>query len=160
MGKRMETVTDFDFLGPKITDDGDCSHEIKRSLLLGRKVMTILGSVLKSRDITLCQSLSSQSYGFSSSHVQMWELDHKERWVLKNWYFQTVLLEKTLENPLDSKLMKPVNPKENQPWIFIGRTDAKLKLQYSGHLTRRANSLEKTWCWERSKAEGKGHDRG
>ena len=67
----------------------------------------------------------SQSYGFSSSHVWMWELAHKEGWELKNWCFQTVVLEKTLESPLDCKEIKPVNPKRNQPWIFIGRNDAK-----------------------------------
>ena len=67
---------------------------------------------------------SSQSYGFSSSHVWMWELDHKESWALKNWYFWAVVLEKTLESPLDCKEIQPVNPKENQSWIFIGRTDA------------------------------------
>ena len=69
------------------------------------------------------KGLYSQNYGFSSSHVQMWELDHKEGWVL-NWCFWTVVLEKTLESPLDRKEIKPVNPKGNQPWIFIGRTDA------------------------------------
>ena len=67
---------------------------------------------------------SSQGYGFSSSHVWMWELDHKESWVLKNWCFWTVVLEKTLESPLDWKGIQPVNPKGNGPWIFIGRTDA------------------------------------
>ena len=67
---------------------------------------------------------SSQSYGFSSSHVWMSELDHKEGWVLKKWCFWTVVLEKTLESPLDCQEIKPVNPKENQSWIFIGRTDA------------------------------------
>jgi len=66
----------------------------------------------------------SQSYGFSSSHVQVWELGHKEGWVLKNVCFQIVVLEKTLESPLDSKEMKPVNLKGNQPWLFIERTDA------------------------------------
>ena len=65
----------------------------------------------------------SQSYGFSSSHVWMWELDHKEGWVLKNWRFQILVLEETLERPLDCKI-KPVNPKGNQPWMFIGKTDA------------------------------------
>ena len=65
-----------------------------------------------------------QSYGFSSSQVQMWGLDHKEGWALKNWCFQMVVLEKTLERPLDCKEIKPVNPKGNQSWIFIGRTDA------------------------------------
>ena len=74
----------------------------------------------------------------------MWELDYKEGWVLKKWCFWTVVLEKTLESPLDSKESKPINPKGNQPWIFIGRTDDKLKLQYSGYLMWRANSIEKT----------------
>ena len=81
-GETMETVRDFIFLGSKITADGDCSHEIKRHLLLGRKAMTKLDSMLKSKDITLPtkEGLSSQSYGFSSSYVRMWELDHKEDW--------------------------------------------------------------------------------
>ena len=70
------------------------------------------------------KSLFSQSYGFSSGHVWLWELDHKEGWVLKKWYFWIMVLEKTLESPLDSKEIKPVNPKGNQPWMFIGRTDA------------------------------------
>ena len=70
------------------------------------------------------KGLYSQSYGFSSSHVWMWELDHEEDWVLKNWCFWTVVLEKILESPLDCKDIKPVNPKGHQPWIFIGRTDA------------------------------------
>ena len=69
------------------------------------------------------KGLHSPGYGFSSSHVWMWELDHKEGWMLKNWCFQMVLLDKTLESPLDSKELKPVNPKGNQSWIFIGRTD-------------------------------------
>ena len=122
----MEAVTDFIFLGSKITANGDCSHKIKRHLLLGRKAMTNRGSMLKSRDITLLTMVRiSQSYGFSSSHVQMWKLDHKGGLAPKNWCFQIVVLEKTLESPLDCKEIKPVNPKGNQPWIFIGRTDAK-----------------------------------
>ena len=125
-GKKVETVTDFLFLGFKITVDGNCSHEIKRCLLLGRKAMTNLESVLESRDITLLTKVHiAKAMFFSSSHVQMWELDHKEGWAPKNWCFWTAELEKTLENCLDSKEIKPVNPKGNQPWIFIGRTDAK-----------------------------------
>ena len=81
-------------------------------------------SILKSRDITLLTKVHIVSYGFLSSHVWMWELDHKEGWAPKNWCFQTAVLEKTLECLLDSKEIKPVNPKENQPWLFIGRTDA------------------------------------
>ena len=79
---------------------------------------------LKQRYHFANQGPYSQSYGFSSSHVQMWNLDHKEGWVPKNWRFWTVVLEKTLENPLDSEEIKPVNPKGDQSWIFIGRTDA------------------------------------
>jgi len=118
-----ETVTDFIFWGSKITVDGDCSHEIKRCLLLGRKAMANLDNVLKSRAITLLTKVY-QSYGFSSRHVWMWELDRKEGWTPKNWCFRSVVLEKTLESPLDGKEINPVNPKESQPWIFIGRTDA------------------------------------
>ena len=74
----------------------------------------------------------------------MWKLDHKESWAPKTWCFWTVVLEKTLESPLDCKEIQPVNPKGNQSWIFIGRTDQKLKLQYFGHTMRRTDSLEKT----------------
>ena len=84
----------------------------------------------------------SQSYDFSSSPVWMWELDHKESWALKNWCFWTVLLEKTLESPLDCKGIQWVNPKENQSWIFIGRTDAEAPVLI--HLMRRTDSLEQT----------------
>ena len=86
----------------------------------------------------------SQSYGFSSHPVQTWELDHKESWAPNNWCFQTLVLEKTLESPLDCRDIKLVNPKENQSWIFIGRTDAEDKIQYFGHLMWRTYSLEKT----------------
>ena len=107
--------------GSKITADGDCSHEIKRRLLLGRKVMTNLDSIFKSRDI---KGPSSQGYGFSSGHVWMWELDCEESWALKNWHFWTMVLEKTLESPLDCKEIQPVHPKADQSWVFIGRTEA------------------------------------
>ena len=128
-GETMETVTDFNFLGSKITVDGDCSHEIKRRLLLGRKAITNLESILKSRDTTLSthyfvdKGPSSQSYGFSTIHIRMWQLDHKASWAPKNWCFWTMVLEKTLESPLDSKEIQPVHPKGNLSWIFIGRTD-------------------------------------
>ena len=119
-GETMETVRDFIFWGSKITADSDCSHEIKRLLFLGRRAMTKLDSMLKSRD----KGLSSQSYGFSSSHVWMWELDYKESWAPKNWCFWTVVLEKTLESPLDCKEIQPVHHKEDQSWVYIGKTDA------------------------------------
>ena len=101
--------------------------------------------ILNSRHSTLLtRGPYGQSYSFSSSHVQMWELDHKEGWVAKNWCFQIVVLEKILESPLNSKEIKPVNPKGNQPWIFTEGLMLKLKFQYPGHLMQRANSLEKT----------------
>ena len=120
----METVSDFIFWGSKITAGGDCSREIKRCLLLRRKVMTNLDSILKSRDIICQQNLSSQGYGFSSGQVWLWELDYEEGWAPKNWCFWTVVLEKTLESPLDCKEIQPVHPKGDQCWVFIGRTDA------------------------------------
>ena len=120
MGKQWK-VTNFIFWSSKITADGDCSHEIKRHLLLGRKAMSNLDSILKSRDVIL---RSSQSYGFSSSHVWMWDLDYKESWTPKNWCFWTVVLEKTLESPLACKEIQSVHSKVNQSWMFIGRTDA------------------------------------
>ena len=160
------------FGGSKITEDGDCSHEIKRCLLLGRKPITnpVQFSSVQSLShvrlfvtpwIAACQAslsitnsrsslkltsielvmpsrqhikkqghyfadkgLSSQSYGFSSSHVWVWELDYKESWVPKNWCFWTGVLEKTLESPLDCKEIQPVHLKGDQSWIFVGRTDA------------------------------------
>ena len=96
----------------------------------------------KQRHYFANKDLSSQIYGFSSSHVWMWELDNKESWVLKNWCFWTVVLEKTLESPLDCNEIKSVSPTGNQSWIFTGRL--KLKLQYFGYLMHRTDSLEKT----------------
>ena len=109
--------------------------------------------IKKQRFYSDSKGMSSQSYVFSSSHVWIWELDHKESWVPKYWCFWTVVLEKTLKSPLDCKEIKPVDPKGNLPWIFIGRTDLKLKLQDFGHLMRRADSLENTLML--GKIEGK-----
>ena len=123
-------MRDFIFLGSKITADGDCNHEIKRFLFLGRKAMTKLDSILKIRHYFADKGPYSQSYGFSSSHVWIWELDHKEGWVLKNCV-------------LDYKI-KLIHPKGNQPWIFTGRTDAEAETPKLWPLMWRANSLEKT----------------
>ena len=141
----METVNDFTLLGSKITADGDFSHEIKRSLLLGRKVMTNLDSILKKQRYYFAnKGPSRQSYGFSSGHVWMWELYYKESWMLKNWCLWTVVSEKTLESPFDDKEIQLVHFKGNQSWIFIGRTDAEAETQYFGHLMWRTDSLDKT----------------
>ena len=139
-----ETVADFILGGSQIMADGDCSHEIKRHLLLGRKVMTNLDSILKNRHYCANKGPSSQGYGFSSGHVWMWQLDYKESWALKNWCFWIVGLEKTLESPLDCKEIQPVHPKGDQSWVFFRRNDAKVKLQWFGHLMWRVDSLEKT----------------
>ena len=119
-----ETVADFIFLGSKITADDDSSHEMKRCLLFGRKVMTNLDSILKKqRHHFVNKGPSNQGYGFSSGHVWMWELDYKESWALNNWCFWTVVLEKILETPLDCKEIQPVLPEGDKSWVFIGRTD-------------------------------------
>ena len=126
MGNRWGNSDWLYFGGLKITADGNCSHEIKRCLLLGRTVMTNLDSILKSRDIILSTKVCLVKamvfpvvmYGC------MWELDYKESWAL-NWYFETVVFEKTLESPLDCKEIQPVHPKGDQSWVFTGRTDAK-----------------------------------
>ena len=163
----MGTVRDFIFGCSKITTGGDCSHEIKRCMLLGRKAMTNLSSWIKSRDITLltklhlvkaivfpvvmygCEKVKVKSLsrvwlcdlvdcslpGFSVHGILQarilegyhWSI--KERWVLKNWCFWTVVLEKNLESPLVFMKIQPVHPKGNQSWIFIGRTDAEAETQ-------------------------------
>ena len=143
-GEKTGTVTDFIFLGSKITMDSDCSHEIKRCLLLGRKVMTNLDSILKSRDIISAnKDPSSQNYHFSSSHVWMWELDSKESWVPKNWCFWMWCSRKLLRVPWTARrsnqsILKEINPEYSLEGLIL-----KLKIQYFGHLMWRTNSLEK-----------------
>ena len=126
-GEKVEVVTDSLFLGSKITADGDCSHEIRRWLLLGRKTVTNLDSALRSRDITLLTKICMVKALVFPVVMYVWlrDLDHKEGRTPKNWCFETVVLEKTPESSLDNKEIKPVNLKlENQPWILIGKTDA------------------------------------
>ena len=115
----MEAVADFTFLGSNITVDDDCSHKIKKHLLRGRKGL----SVIKSRDTTLMTKVHIVKAMLF--HVWMWELDHKAGWVPKNWCSQIVVLERILKSPLVCKDIKPVNPKGNKPWIFIGKPDDK-----------------------------------
>ena len=124
------------------------------------RAMTNLESILKSRDITLLTKLCIVNAVSSSSHMWMWGLHRKEGWVLKNWCFWAVVLEKTLESPLDCKEIKPVHPKGNQPWIFNPEgLMLKLKLQYFGHLMWRTDSLKRPWCWEWLKVGGEGDGR-
>ena len=158
-GERVETVADLIFLSSKITADGDCRHEIKRRLLLGRKVMSNLDSILKSRDITLPTKVHLvKAMVFQWSCIE--ELDCEENWALKNWCFWTVMLEKTLESPLDCKEIRPVRAKGDQSWVFIGRTDA--EAETSNTLATSSEELahwRRPWCWERLKAGGEGDDR-
>ena len=139
----------------------DCSHEIKRCLLLGRKAMTNLVSILKSRDITLLTKVCIVKAMVSPEVMYwLWELDHKEGWARKNWCLWTVVLEKTLESTLERKEIKPVNPKGNQPWMKNHWKDwcwswssNTLAIWWEG-----PTHWKRLWCWERLKAGGKGND--
>ena len=123
--EKMKTVTEFIFLGSKITEDSDHYHEIKRHLPPWKKSYDQPRQHIKKQSHHFANKCPySQSYGFSSSHVWMWELDHKEGWVPKNQCFWICGAEKTPESPLDNKEIKPLNPKGNQSWVFTGRTDA------------------------------------
>ena len=121
----MGKLTAFIFLHSKITADGDCSHEIKRCLLLGRKTMTNLDSILKSRDITLPKKVCLvKAMVFPSSHVWMWELDYKESWAPKNWCFRTVVL-KTVERVpwtakrSDQSILKEISPEDSLEGLIL-----------------------------------------
>ena len=134
-------------------------------MLLERKAVTNLDSILKSRKqrhYSAHRGPYSQSCGFSNSHVWMWELDHKESWALKNWCLWTVVLEKTLESPLDCKEIQPVHPKENESWIFIRRTDVEAEAPVNTLATwcEELTHWKRPWCWERLKVGGEGDDGG
>ena len=142
-GETIETVRDFIFLGSKITADDDCSHEIKRGLLLGRKAMTNLDRVLKSRDITLPTKVHIVSYGFSSSHIWMWGLDHKEGWAMKNWLklwcWRRLLRVPSTARRSNQPILKEISPEYSLEGLML-----KLKSQYFGHLMQITDSFEKT----------------
>ena len=123
-GETVETVVDFILGGSQITTDSDYNHERKIYLSLKESYDQPRQHIKKQRWYFANKSPSNQNYGFSSSHVWMWELDYKESLAQKNWCFWTVVLEKMLESPLVTKAIQPVNPKGGQSWVFIGRTDA------------------------------------
>ena len=129
-GEITKRVADCIFLHSRITGEGDCSHEIK-TLALWKSYDQHRQHIKKQSHYFASKGPYIQNYGFPNSHVRMWELDHTEGWVPKNWCLLTVVLEKTRESPLDSKEIKPINLNGNQPWILIGR---KLKRQYFGYL--------------------------
>ena len=154
MGKQWKHWQTWFSWPPKSLQMVTAIMKLKDTCSLGRKATDKL-SITRSRDITANKGPYSQSYGFSSSHVWMGELNYKEGWVLKNWCFPMVVLEKPLESPLDSKEIKPVSPKGNQPWIFFGRTGAEAeapntlatwcRLQYFGHLFQ-LTLWKSPWC--------------
>ena len=141
MGKQWKQCQTLYFGAPKSLQMVS-SHEIKRRLLLGRKAMTNRDSILKSRDIT-DKGLYSQSYGFSSSHVWMWELDHKERWAPKNWCFELWCWRRLLRVPWTARRSNQSILKEISPEYSLEGLMLKLKLQYFGHLIWKTDSLEK-----------------
>ena len=169
-GETMETGRDFIFLGSKIIAGDDCSREIKRCLLFRRKVTTDLDSILKSKDIALPTKVKAMVfpvviYGCESCTLE--KAEHR-RIDVQKW---TVVLEKTLENPLDCKEIQPVNPKGNQPWIFIGifsSNDAEVEADWcwswnSKTLATWCEELtdwKRPWCWEGLKGGGEGDNRG
>ena len=157
----MEVVTDFIFLGFKITADGDCSCEIKKTLAPWKENYDKPRQhIKKQRHQFSDKGLYSQSYGFSSRYERMCELDHKKGSSPKNLCFRTVVLEKTLENPLDRKEIKLVNPKGNQPFqkILEGLM-LKMKLQYFGRLMWRIYSFEMTLMLEKTEGRRRGQQR-
>ena len=147
-------MANFILGGSNITADSDCSHEIKRHLLLRIKVMTNLHSILKSRNITSPTRIEVVKGMFFSSHVWIWELDHKEDWALKNWCLWIVPVEKNLEIPFGQQGDQPVSPKGNQPWLFNGKTDAEAEAPIlwppaaKSWLTGKDSDAEKDWRQE------------
>ena len=150
-------MADFILGGSKITADGDCSHEIKRHLLLGRKAMTNLDSIVKSRDITLLAKVHLVKAIVFPIVTYGCELDYKESWAPKNWCFWTVVLEKTLESPLDCKEIQPVHNKGDQSWVCIGRTDAETPILWppdgKNWLTGKDPDAGKDWRQEKGMTE-------
>ena len=159
-GKKVEAETDFIFLGSKITAV-TIAMKLKDTCFLEESFDKPRQHIKKQRHHFANKGPSSQSYGFLSSHVRMWELDHREGWALKNWCFWIVMLEETLESPLDSKDIKPVNPKGNQPWIFTGKNDAKVEIPNTlATWCKELTHWKRPWCWERLRAWGEENNRG
>ena len=158
MGKRWKQCQTLFSWAPKSLQMVTAAMTLKDACSLEEKLWPTRQHNKKQRYYFANKGPSSQSYGFSSSHVWMWELDHKEGWGLRNWCFWTVVLEKTLESPLGCKEIQSVHPKGNQSWIFIGRTDAEALILWPPDLKNWHR--KRPWCCERSKAGGEGDDRG
>ena len=159
MGKQWKWWQTLFFGGSKITVVDDCHCKIKKPLLLGRKAMTNPDSILKSRDITLLTKahiVKAMVFPVVMHGCENWAI---EGWALKNWCLWPVVLEKTLESPLDCKEIKPIL-KDISPTYSSEGLLLKLKLQYFGHLMWKTTHLKRPWCWERLKAGEEGDDRG
>ena len=157
----VETVAAFILGGSKITADGDCSHQIKRCLHLGRKVMTNLDSILKSRDITLSIKVwlvKAMVFPVVMYGCESWTVKKAEHWRIDA--FELWCWRRLLRVPWTARRSNQSILKEISPGCSLGGLTLKLKLQYSGHLMRRADSFEKTWCWEILRTKGEGDDRG
>ena len=159
-GETMETVTDFIFLGSKITVVGDCSHEIKRHLFLERKAMTYLNSLLKIKDVTLptkVRLFKAMVFPVVMYGCESWNVKKAERWridAFELWCWRR------LKSPLDCKEIQPVHPKGNQSWMFIGRTDVEAETPNTlATWCEELTHWKRPWCWERLKAGGEGYDK-
>ena len=161
-GKTMETVIDFIFWGLQNHCRWWLQPWNEKTLAPWKKSYDQPRQhIKKQRHYFANKGPSSQSYGFSNSYVGMWELDHKGSWVLKNWCFWTVVLEKTLESPLDCKEIQPVHPEGDKSWVFIGRTDAEAETPNTlATWCKELTHWKRSWCWERLKVGGEGDDRG
>ena len=160
-GKTVETVAYFILGGSKITADGDCSHEIKRHLLLGRKVMTNLDSILKSRDITLSTKvhlIKAMVFPIVMYGCENWTIKKAE--CRRNDAFELWCWRRLLRVPWNARGSKQSILKEISPGCSLEGLMLNRKLQYFGHLMRRADSFERPWCWERLKEGGEGDDQG
>ena len=152
MGKQWKQWQILFWGAQKLLQMVTAAMKLKDACSLGESSDKPRECIKKQRHHFADKGLSSQSYSFSISYVRMWELDHKEGWAPKNWYFGIVVLENILQSPLKSRNIKPVDPKGNQPWIFIGRTDVEAEAPILWPPDVRADSLEKTLL---GKIEGK-----
>ena len=154
-----ETTTDFIFLGSKTTADGNCSHEIKRHLLLGRETMTNLDSILKSRDIALPSKFHLVKAMVFPTVVHGCESWTRKKAECRRFDASELWCWRRLESPLDCKEIQPVHPNGDQFWVFIGGPDVEAEIPIFGRLMRRADSFESAgkdcWCWERLRAREK-----
>ena len=159
-GETMEMVTDFIWGAPKSLQTVIAAMKLKDTCSWKKSYDQPRQHTKKQRHCFANKDSSTQRYGFSNSYVGMWELDYKESWVLKNWCFWTVVLEKTLESPLGCKEIQPVHPKGDQSWVFIGKTDAKAETPILWPPDANNSYWKRLWCWEWLKAGGEGDDRG